>query len=93
MTSADVPSLAIDDIILNPVNPFTGKPISMEEKTAHDQFVIISKDWTVDTNNGNAFNAAGWAAVTNNIWDRSDWIFTYDDIVLKEHELPQQKGN
>ena len=93
MTNADVPSIAVHNIILDPVNPFTGKPISMEEKTAHDQFVIISKDWTVDTNNGNAFNAAGWAAVTNNIWDRSDWIFTYDDIVLKEHELPQQKGN
>ena len=93
MTNADVPSIAVDDIIKDPVNPFTGKPINMDEKTAHDQFVIMSKDWTVDTNNGNTFNASGWAAVTGNIWDRSDWIFIDGNIVLKDHKIPEQKGN
>ncbi|MBR5731320.1 MAG: hypothetical protein IKX89_05185, partial [Firmicutes bacterium] len=88
MTNADVPSLAADVIIQDPVNPFTGKKISMDEKTAHDQLVIMSTDWSVDTNNGNTFNAAGWAAVTNDIWDRDDWVFITDKIVLKEHRIP-----
>ncbi len=93
MTNADVPSIAVDGIIKEPVNPFTGKPINMNEKTAHDQLVIMSRDWTVESNNGSAFNAAGWAAVTDDIWDRSDWIFTFDSMVLKDHKIPEQKGN
>lgn len=32
MTSADVPFLTVSGIIKNPLNPFTGKPLSMEEK-------------------------------------------------------------
>ena len=92
MTNADVPSLAVDGIIKDPVNPFTGKPINMDEKTAHDQFVILSRDWTVDSNNGNSFNASEWAAVSSNIWDRGDWLFIDYKTVLKEHRMPEQKG-
>ena len=93
MTNADVPSIAAGDIIQDPVNPFTGKPIDTKEKTAHDQFVILSRDWTVDSNNGNVFNASEWAAVTNDIWKRSDWIFINYKTVLREHMIPEQKGN
>ncbi|MBQ2042240.1 MAG: YidC/Oxa1 family membrane protein insertase, partial [Firmicutes bacterium] len=88
MTNADVPSLAADDIILHPVNPFTGRDIDMKEKTAHDQFIIMSRDWSVDANGGNTFNPSGWAAVTDDIWDRDDWIFITDQIVLTEHKIP-----
>ena len=91
MTNADVPSIAAGDIIQDPVNPFTGKPINTDEKTAHDQFVILSRDWTVESNNGSVYNASGWAAVTNNIWDRSDWIFIDENMVLKEHRVPAQR--
>ena len=92
MTNADVPSLAADGIIRDPVNPFTGRPISMDEKTAHDQFVILSRDWTVDSNNGNVFNASEWAAVTDDIWNRNDWLFIDYKTVLKDHSVPEQKG-
>ncbi len=60
----------------------------MKEKTAHDQFIIMSRDWSVDSNGGNTFNPSGWAAVTDDIWDRDDWIFINDDIVLTEHKIP-----
>ena len=88
MTNADVPTLASEGVIADPVNPFTGRQINDSEKTAHDQFVMTSKDWSVTSNNGNMFHASGWAVITNNIWDRSDWEFIDDKIVLTEHRIP-----
>ena len=58
MTNADVPTLAADGIIENPVNPFTGKPINSDEKTAHDQYIMTSGEWDVSINNGNTFLAS-----------------------------------
>ena len=90
MTNADVPSLAFEGIIENPVNPFTGKAINMDEKYAHDQFIVTEhKNWSTTTNNGTCFNPATWAAVSSDLWDRSDWQFIDEKIVLKEHEMPQ----
>ncbi len=88
MTNADVPTLAVQGLIENPVNPFTGKVISSEEKTAHDQYIIISRDWDVLVNNGNTFLPASWAAVKENLWDEENWTFYLEKAVLKEHKLP-----
>ncbi|MBQ4066247.1 MAG: YidC/Oxa1 family membrane protein insertase [Clostridia bacterium] len=88
MTNADVPTLATDGAVENPVNPFTGKPINSDEKTAHDQYVMLSHIHQIKKNNGNTFIASRWAAITNNIWDREDWEFCYDEVVLQEHEMP-----
>ena len=89
MTNADVPTIAFDGVIDNPVNPFTGKPINSSEKTAHDQFIIsYHEGWNTDVNNGNTFLPCPWAVVTDNIWDRSNWQFIEEDTVLKEHEIP-----
>jgi len=88
MTNADVPTIATDGVIPNPVNPFTGKPINTDEKTAHDQFIMTSRDWSVDSNNGNLYSATKWAVVTNNIWDRDDWEFIDTKKVLTDHKIP-----
>lgn len=88
MTNADVPVLAMKDLINNPTNPFTGKAINSNEKTAHDQYVIISGDWDVAKNNGNTFFPARWASVTNNLWDKEDWEFYNGTFVLDEHKAP-----
>ncbi|MCR5005509.1 MAG: YidC/Oxa1 family membrane protein insertase [Clostridiales bacterium] len=89
MTNADVPSIAFEGLIENPVNPFTGKAITTDEKTAHDQFVISDHaGWDTDKNNGTTFDACHWAAVTDNIWDRDDWEFIDKPTVLKEHAMP-----
>ncbi|MBQ9890810.1 MAG: YidC/Oxa1 family membrane protein insertase [Firmicutes bacterium] len=88
MTNADVPTMAVKDVIKDPVNPFTGKLIDNSEKTAHDQFIMTSHDWGVDSNNGNTFKASGWAVITDDIRDSSDWQFIDDNIVLKEHRIP-----
>ena len=89
MTNADVPSIAFEGSVDDPVNPFTGKAINTEEKTAHDQFVITyHAGWDTSVNNGYTFLPCPWASVTDNIWDRSDWEFLEEPTVLKEHKMP-----
>lgn len=89
MTNADVPTLAMAGLIDNPVNPFTGKVINNSEKTAHEQFVILSDEWNTKENNGNTFKASKWVSVKDNIWDKSNWTFYSKKTVLKENEAPQ----
>ena len=88
MTNADVPTLACKDVINNPVNPFTGKAINSNEKTAHRQYVIMSEDWDVSKNNGKQFFPARWCSVGNNLWDKNDWEFYDEETVLAEHSAP-----
>ena len=89
MTNADVPTLACEGSIENTVNPFTGKAINNDEKTAHDQFIIsYHAGWDTKTNNGETFLPCPWVVVTNNIWDKNDWQIIDDHIVLKEHKMP-----
>ena len=89
MTNADVPTLATQGTIEKPVNPFTGKPINNDEKTAHDQFVMLSHDWDVEvSNNGATYTPSKWAVITDNIWNRSDWTFIKKPVVLKDHKAP-----
>jgi len=85
MTNADVPVLATQDLLDEPINPFTGKVINDSEKTAHDQFVIMSEDWDVDENNGNVFLPSPWASVRDSLWSKSNWKFIEKKIVLDEH--------
>lgn len=88
MTNADVPTLALKDIIEDPKNPFTGKAINSDEKSAHDQYMIVSWDWEVEENNGNAFLPAQWASVKDDIWDKENWTFYTESTVLTEHAFP-----
>lgn len=88
MTNADTPSLAFKDLIENPVNPFTGKPINSNEKTAHRQYMIVSDDWQTNINNGKTFMPARWCSVEDNIWDEENWEFYDETTVLKEHSAP-----
>ena len=90
MTNADTPTLAVENLIDNPVNPFTGKIINNAEKTAHDQFILTYKIWRVKENNGEQFKPSTWAVITNNIWDRDDWEFITDSVILTEHKIPDE---
>lgn len=88
MTNADVPTLATKDLIDNPVNPFTGKVINNKEKTAHDQFIIRSREWDISGNDGKTYRPAQWASVSDDLWVRDNWTFYEDEVVLKEHAAP-----
>lgn len=88
MTNADVPTLATKDLISNPINPFTKKPINNNDKTAHRQYIIVSNDWQTNKNNGNAFLPAQWCSVEKDMWNKENWEFYDETTVLKEHSAP-----
>lgn len=78
MTNADVPTLATEGLIDNPVNPFTGNEINSDEKTAHDQYVFVSNDWDVSGNNGTTYLPGEWLSVHDDVRDPSNWEHVED---------------
>ena len=75
MTNADTPTLAVQGIIDNPVNPFTGKKISSDEKNKHPQIVNSSLNYDIDINNGKVFDSSDghFYSVHDNIFDEKNW--------------------
>jgi hypothetical protein len=73
MTNADVPFLAVHSIIENPVNPFTGNPVSTEKQNG--VFITTSHRWELDKHAKNKFNIADdeWLYVHDNIFDPDNW--------------------
>ena len=88
MTNADVPTLTFEGVIEDPVNPFTGNAITDEEKTAHEQYIIVSDEWDAVTNIGNTFLPGYWARVSDNLWEEENWEFYGEKTVLQEHAFP-----
>ncbi len=86
MTNADVPTLAVSGVIDSPVNPFTGKKIDWGDKTAHDQYALHSWNWSVDTNNGNAFTPCRWYRVHGDMRLKESWTLVAEDAVLCEEK-------
>ena len=82
MTNADVPTIALDGIIDDPTNPYTGNPIDSEPKNG-DLYVDYTLEvdeslWNPETNPGNTFVYADdciWFKVVNqNIFDQNSWV-------------------
>ena len=74
MTNADVPTLAMQDVIDNPVNPFTGKPIDSSAKYERPIHVYYTAYWNTAENNGTTFVDDGrWYEVHDNVWDINNW--------------------
>ena len=88
MTNADVPTLAVEGLVESPTNPFTGKPINNDAKTAHEQFIIMSSQIDLKKNNGTTFLPDRWVSVKDNIWDPDNWTFYEGELVLSEHKAP-----
>ncbi len=77
MTNADVPTLAMDGVIDDPVNPNTGNPVNMDYKTSgNDMYITTSGNWSTVTNHGYKFDTIDgyWYAVKpGNILDVKNW--------------------
>ncbi len=86
MTNADVPTIAVEGIIDNPTNPFTGMEINNSEKTAHEQYIIMSDKYEVTENNGNVFIPATWYGVQGNMWDKNNWNYI-DEVTTRPDEV------
>ena len=69
MTNADTPTLAFNNLIDEPKNPFTGKTVNNQDKTAHEQY-ILSGGWELS---GNVLKAGDWYAVHGDTWDADNW--------------------
>lgn len=75
MTNADVPTLAFDGVISYPINPFTNKLITNEDKK-DGVLITTSENWDTDKFNGYQFDTsdAPWYRIKNGyIFDFSNW--------------------
>ncbi len=84
MTNADLPTLATDGVVENPVNPFTGNAINSDYKTENaSHHVIVSNQWDVTKNNGTQFLPDEWATFSGDtVSDRKNWTFHTDKTVF-----------
>lgn len=79
MTNADVPTLALDGTIDNPVNPFTGNAINSEYKEKNENYITLSNEWDVLTNCGNVFKPDRWVKVENgDTFNVDNWSYISD---------------
>ena len=78
MTNADVPTLALEGLIRDPVNPFTGRRISSAPKEG-EQYILMSEEWSIDTNNGTTFLPGNWCSVHDSIFAESNWTLNVRD--------------
>ena len=74
MTNADVPSLAMEGLIDDPVNPATGKPVTSSQKYDRLQYVFDDQDWL---------------SVHDDIYDLNNWKvesieYKNKDIVIND---------
>jgi len=58
MTNADVPTIAMEGLIKDPVNPYTKNPINSNVKQERDQYV---------------FDNSKWLSIHDNIYDPANW--------------------
>ena len=72
MTTADVPTIAMQDIIDHPVNPFTGVPINSSAKET-EELLLYRGEWDIKKVNGNTFLPGNWYSVHDNIFDLNNW--------------------
>ena len=75
MTNADVPALAVKDVIQNPINPFTGKAINNKEKTEHPQVITTSHNNNIYKNSGTVFDTSDGEllSVHDDIFNPDNW--------------------
>ena len=75
MSNADTPTLAMKDIIDNPLNPFTGNPVNDDMKRAGPLKLMISDRIEMDSKTVNKFDMSysTWWTVHDNIYDMNNW--------------------
>jgi hypothetical protein len=74
MTIADMPSEAMRGLIENPVNPFTGNPITEDAKNKEEEQYVMLTDWRIAENHGNQFTDPVRLVLKNKyLFDESNW--------------------
>ncbi len=85
MTHSDVPSMAFDGLIENPVNPFTGKQIRKLSTAEKNEQAVVSASRANSVkntlNNGYRIQDTDWYTVHDSIFETENW----------KHEMPEYK--
>ena len=79
MTNADVPTLALNGVISDPHNPFTGEKIDNTAKNEENPELMVVVNWHVEDNNGYKFDKAPYytvKTVKDDIFDPDNWSFS-----------------
>ena len=74
MTNADVPTIAMEGLISDPVNPATGNPVNNDAKTESDIIVKHTTIWDIRDNNGTTYLPDSWYRFHGeDIFDPDNW--------------------
>ncbi len=75
MTNADVPLLLLQDLVENPVNPYTGNLMTDSIKKEKGAVVTTNSTWSPDQHGLNTFSIKEneWYTVKDNIFDTANW--------------------
>ena len=84
MTNADVPVIALEGIIEDPVNPYTGNPIDSDQKSEdiYVGYCPIEDEtfWNPDFNQGNTFKYSDdtiwFRVISGDIYNADNWVQT-----------------
>ena len=72
MTNADTPVLAMRGLITDPINPFTGNPISDREKN-NDELHVFASDEVNISGGYTIYPKDRWYAVSKDVRDGDNW--------------------
>ena len=73
MTNADVPFLAMRGLIDRPVNPFTGKAVTQEDKAGKTYHVYYSEEHSTRANSGTQYVPGIWYSLKGSALDAGNW--------------------
>ena len=74
MTNADTAYIALQGVIDDPVNPYTGNPITNDDKYGK-LLLFSSTEWEVDKNNGTTYLPGYWYSVHDDLWNKENWTY------------------
>lgn len=75
MTIADVPYLAVNGIVTDAVNPYTGKNIEIDTEQKKHPYITSSENYVITDNKGYVFDTRDddWYTVDGPVYDPESW--------------------
>lgn len=74
-TNADVPAIALEGVVDDPKNPFTGNPIIRADDSMLPIEVVRTSEHSIKKNNGNTFIPGNWFELSGNVHELSSWKY------------------
>lgn len=85
MTNADTPSIALENLIANPKNPFTGNNLKVNDKAKYTKITMGDAESTLNRRHTQfKINDNQWSYVKDNIYIDSNWTKLSEEEIKKE---------